>query len=47
MEYQKVGRGGAGNFYSPQDLEKASKETDKVRKPSHVFDRDRDRSDDF
>ena len=33
MEYQRVGRGGAGNFYSPQDLEKASKETAKVRKP--------------
>lgn len=29
MEYQKVGRGGAGNFYTPQDVEKASKETSK------------------
>lgn len=27
MEYRKVGRGGAGNYYTPQDLEKASKET--------------------
>ena len=33
MDYQKVGRGGAGNFYSPQDLEKASKDV-KVRRTS-------------
>ena len=31
MEYQRVGRGGAGNFYTPQDVEKASKETPKVK----------------
>ena len=47
MEYQKVGRGGAGNFYSPQDVEKASKETAKVRKASHLYDLDRERSNDF
>ena len=37
MDYQRVGRGGAGNFYSPQDLEKASKQTAKVGEPSHPF----------
>ncbi len=28
MEYQKVGRGGAGNYYSQQDVEKALKSTE-------------------
>ena len=31
MEYQKVGRGGAGNFYSQEDIEKALKSTDVSR----------------
>lgn len=31
MDYQKVGRGGAGNFYTPKDVQKACKETSKVR----------------
>lgn len=29
MDYQKVGRGGAGNFYTPKDVQKACKETSK------------------
>ncbi len=41
MEYQKVGRGGAGNFYTPQDVEKASKETPKVRKTFALLTRPR------
>lgn len=36
MEYQKVGRGGAGNFYSPKNLEKAPRETVQVRNYSHM-----------
>ena len=30
MEYQRVGRGGAGNVYYPQDVERISKETGQV-----------------
>lgn len=37
MEHQRVGRGGAGNFYNSQELEKASKETTKVGKSSDLF----------
>lgn len=32
MEYRKVGRGGAGNFYNPQEIEKTSIEKTKARK---------------
>ena len=32
MEYQKVGRGGAGNFYSPKDVENASRQNSKARR---------------
>ena len=37
MEYQRVGRGGAGNFYNAQDLEKASRETAKVSRSSNCL----------
>lgn len=37
MEYQKVGRGGAGNFYTPQDVEKASNEKTRVKRALAVF----------
>ena len=30
MDYQKVGRGGAGNFYSQQDVEAVAKRATKV-----------------
>jgi len=30
MEYQKVGRGGAGNYYSQQDTEKVEKRSFEV-----------------
>lgn len=30
MEYLKVGRGGAGNYYSPQDIKAAEKPTAEV-----------------
>lgn len=31
MEYRKVGRGGAGNYYSQKDIEEASKKAAQVR----------------
>ena len=35
MEYRKTGRGGAGNYYSQQDLEKVAKEAAKGKVDVH------------
>ena len=35
--YRKVGRGGAGNYYSPQDIDEAAKRIDEVRKQSAFY----------
>lgn len=31
MEYRKTGRGGAGNYYNQQDLEKAARQAAKAK----------------
>lgn len=35
--YKKIGRGGAGNFYSKQDIEEATKDTAEVSKETQNF----------
>ena len=35
MEYQKFGRGGAGNFYSQQDVEAVAKRATEVQNAFH------------
>ena len=37
MDYQKVGRGGAGNFYSQQDVETVVKRNTKVEDVLFLF----------
>ena len=37
MEYRKTGRGGAGNYYTQQDLDKAAKEVVKGKVGSDLY----------